>query len=580
MVSVWQGMLRVFVPADAPPSVQRQYRIIATVVLIFIGVAGVFIPPCLMLGYTGISLGHLAAIISGIAALMALRMFGPALAAHLTAFACCATLIPYITLAGGFPYAFFFWFLIIPLAGGLLGGQRVGLVWSVITAIIVTTYTGLHLLGIALPVVEMQSPPAAMVMSQSIALVFMISATMMTFQQNQRWAEQQTAQAITLLQQEVQERRIAEEKALEANRAKSLFLAMMSHELRTPMNGVLGMAQLLLLEEQSPEHREYTETIQESGTILMELLDGLLDFAKIESGRLVLENRPFELHQAMQSPINLMRGRAVQKGLSLSLELDSKLPTFILGDEIRLRQMVLNLLSNAIKFTRQGEVLLRVTQTPAGLLSISVKDTGIGISSDALDHIFEPFHQADSTITRQFGGTGLGLSIVASLAEMMGGTITADSIEDSGSTFTIVIPLQEEQSQPPQKAAALPSRSHLHVLLVEDNTINQLVASRLLDSLGCKTTVAGNGLEALEKLKTTPFDLVLMDIQMPVMDGLEATKRIRAQQHLSLPVVGLTASAMHADRQACLHVGMQDVLLKPLQRTALSTILQGIEAGD
>ncbi|HCH65892.1 MAG: hybrid sensor histidine kinase/response regulator [Deltaproteobacteria bacterium] len=563
-----------FTPEDAPPSQARQVRIVATVVVTFIIVAALFTAPCWLLGYVGTSAGLATAIAIGLVALWALRVAGPVPAAHLTAIACCAILVPYITLAGGFEYPFFFWFLIVPFCAGLLGGQRVGLIWSLIIGAIVTGYVVLYLHGIRLPAIEMGSPPAVLVLSQALALVFMCSATMFIFQLNLRWEEQQTITAIAKLEVEVAERRSAEDAAQKANLAKGAFLAMMSHELRTPMNGVLGMTQLLLLEAQSESQRRHTEALRDSGKLLMHLLDSLLDFSKIEGGHVELEHRAFELPRVLRSASDLMRGRAQHKQLDFVVALDHNLPHWVQGDELRLRQMVLNLVSNAVKFTETGTVSLRARSPAPGTILLEVEDTGIGIPPEAQEHLFEAFTQADSTITRKYGGTGLGLAIVASLCEAMGGQVEVESSVGSGSTFRLRLPLEATESPTSSVTPATRPEAVVRVLVVEDNPVNQMVAERLLSNLDCFVLTAEHGREALEVLSTQPVDLVLMDMHMPVMDGLEATRAIRARPEPPVPVVGLTASATEHDRDACLEAGMEDVLCKPIMLEDLRALLQ------
>ncbi|MGC6493396.1 MAG: ATP-binding protein [Myxococcota bacterium] len=558
----------------------RQHRIVATVVATFIGVAAVFIPPCVAVGYIGTATGHTAAIVLGLAALRALRVSGPRSAAHLTATACCATLIPYITLAGGFGYEFFFWFLIVPLCAGLLGGQRTGLIWSVIIALIVLTYTGLHTAGITLPVREMVDPPGWLVNSQALTLVFMFSATMFIFLDNQAWEARQTQRAIRNLEQEVMERRTAEAAAQQANLAKSAFLATMSHELRTPMNGVLGMAQLLLLEDQTADQRRYTEALRDSGELLMELLDSVLDFSKIESGHLTLERRVVSLADVLHSVIDLMAGRAKQKGLNLGVHVADELPDFIWGDELRIRQLVLNLVSNAIKFTETGRVQLEAVPGAHDTLKIRVTDTGIGIAPHAHATLFDAFTQEDSATTRKYGGTGLGLAIVARLTKAMGGSVGVTSTPDEGSTFTLVLPLEPASpaSITPTEAATVPA--HQRVLIVEDNLVNQMVACKFLSSLGCTYEVATDGTQAIERFAPDLYDMVLMDVHMPHMDGLDATRALRKAHGDTIPIVGLTASVTAADRDACLAAGMNDVLAKPLVLEQLHRTLRRWATND
>lgn len=362
-----------------------------------------------------------------------------------------------------------------------------------------------------------------------------------------------------------------------ASQAKSEFLATVSHEIRTPLNGVIGMSNLLLDQPLDGQSQRYARTIHDSAGQLLEMINGILDFSKIEAGRLELEHTPFALRELMDAAVALFAPRAADKKLALSLEIAPDLHDRRLGDPGRLRQVILNLLSNAIKFTAKGEVRIVALWSSSQRLRIEVVDSGCGIPATYRKHLFEPFRQGDASTARQFGGTGLGLAICKRLVEAMNGEIGVDSREGQGTRFWFEIP---SPAQPPVMPSTMQRLTGsdcytARLLLVEDNLVNQQVAVAMLERLGCQVDVATNGAEALRMAPRGDYALIFMDVQMPDMDGLEVTRRLRAisGRMAEIPIVAMTAGAMGGERDRCLAAGMQDYLTKPLFHDALANVL-------
>ncbi|MCU0950153.1 MAG: ATP-binding protein [Burkholderiaceae bacterium] len=374
----------------------------------------------------------------------------------------------------------------------------------------------------------------------------------------------------------------ARDAAEAGSREKSRFMATMSHEIRTPMNAILGLTEVALTHTQDAQMTQRLRTVYSAGEQLLGILNDVLDFSKIEAGAMRLDEVRFDPAELVQQAVAMQRDAAERKGLRLVCAIDPKLPTALLGDALRLRQVVSNLLSNAVKFTEHGGVTLRaqrlVDANGRCILWLQVIDSGIGMSASTVRRLFRPFTQADSSTTRRFGGTGLGLAICRQLVDLMGGRIGVDSTPGRGSTFWVELAFSPAPAQAAEPVAATAPRQHGgRLLLVEDNAVNMMVAQAMLDELGMAFDSADNGEVALARLRSTHYDLVLMDCQMPVLDGYEAARRWRAEEAAlgrpRTPLVAFTADALSGDVVRALHCGFDGHLAKPVTRAALSAVL-------
>lgn len=443
------------------------------------------------------------------------------------------------------------WLAILPLTAVLFGGSRGGAVSLALAAV------ALALMAVGASLHIFVASPAHL--ASTLARLFSFLGA---------------SGVIALVFGSLRDAAVARAEALA--QARTLFLANVSHELRTPLNGIVGLTEILLLSSPRDDQRDQLHLLERSAVALIALIDDVLDFARLDAGRLRVERIPIDPRRLAQDVKLLMEPLADKAGLGLKVTVDPEVPTYVVGDPVRMRQILTNLVGNAVKFTRQGSVSLHV-RCVGDRLTVLVSDTGIGIDASTLARLFAPFEQADASHARRSGGAGLGLAISRQLAQAMGGSLTATSTPHVGSTFRLEVPL-EVTSEAPPPLLSMPTPSGLigrSVLVVDDNAVNRTVAQLLLKKLGCRADVASNGREALERLQTKAFDIILMDCQMPELDGFEVTRAIRAMPHPigDLPIIAVTASVLPEDVAACHEAGMNACLAKPVTLQSLVKVL-------
>ena len=571
---LWNGGLD---PKHANPVSLREHRTIASTIFLVLPVAVGLIISNL---YTGGERDNIAIAVATVIVFLSLYvqayLKSAVIAAQLPIFAFWMVMC-YAMFSVGVSGNTWAWLLCLPAIAMLVTGRVAGLVWATLCAVTLWSFAVLEFQGFEFEYANKVGAESPIALATEATLVLiMLTAAGLVFRNWQVNAEKRLNETVKQLEKEVHDRTIAENEAKQSEQAKSTFLAAMSHELRTPLNGVIGASQLLAQGELPSKKRELVDVVIQSSETLLELINNVLDLSRLDSKEVVLESIPVDLRELMALTLAPLQFQAKEKGVLFSLIIEDDIPEFVAGDPTRLRQIVLNLVGNAVKFTNSGEVSV-ILDTALDRLRFRITDTGIGIAKHAQASLFEPYVQADLATMRKFGGSGLGLTIVKKLVSSMEGKIVVQSVPGRGSTFTVFLPLKK--SGPPrrvttrQKEMALPK---LSIVVADDNAVNRMILSQMLEQDGHDVVTMSNGKEVVEYLPDHRVSVILMDLQMPVLDGVSALRKIRAMPGIrsKTPIIAVTANVSLENPAELEASGMTGFLSKPFRQSELRDALR------